>query len=246
MKNGGGLIVRATLLEAQRRKDAWVLGILMGAFAIVAGSARLTGGTDATAATFMLNLGLSLSVLFSHLLTVLLAGRQLPDEIENRTLYPLLARPISRRGLLLGKWLASGLAGLFCLAAFMLLTWIVTPPAAGMSGGMGLQFMLALPFSLFWTSAMAILLSLCLPRAPAISAALVLVFLGQRISTWLADLPLLANLLPRIGALNLATRFTDGAPPLAGNEYLALLAYAGLWMLVCLMLADARFSRRPL
>jgi ABC-type transport system involved in multi-copper enzyme maturation permease subunit len=246
VKTGARLIVQATLLEALRRKDAWVLGILMGAFAMVAGSARLTGSTDPTAATFMLNLGLSLSVLFSHLLTVLLAGRQLPDEIENRTLYPLLARPISRRELLLGKWLASGLAGLFSLVAFVLLTWIVTPPAASMSGGMGLQFMLALPFSLFWASAMAILLSLWLPRASALSAALVLVFLGQRVSTWLADMPILANLFPRVGALNLATRFTDGAPPLAGTEYLALLAYAGLWILICLMLADAHFSRRSL
>jgi len=245
--NGGVyLIIRATLLEALRRKDAWVLGILMGAFAIVAVSARFTGSTDPTAATFMLNLGLSLSVIFSHLLTVLLAGRQFPDEIENRTLYPLLARPISRRELLLGKWVASGLAGLFSLVAFVSLTWIVTPPAASMSGGMGLQFMLALPFSIFWASALTLLLSLCLPRASALGASLVLVFLGQRISIWLADAPLPANLFPRVGALNLGTRFTDGAPPLAGMEFLSLLAYACVWILLCLMLADGMFKRRAL
>jgi ABC-type transport system involved in multi-copper enzyme maturation permease subunit len=240
------LVIRATLLEALRRKDAWVLGILMGAYALVALGARLGGGTDASAATFMLNLGLSLSVLFAHLLTVLLAGRQFPDEIENRTLYPLLARPVTRRSLLLGKWIAGGLVGLVTLAAFALLAWGVAPRAQAMSPLTGMQFFAALPFSLFWASALAILLSLWLPRASALSAGLVLVMLGERLATWTRDVPVLAHLLPRFGALNLATRLTDGAPPLAGGEFLVLILYATVWTLLCVELSIHLFQRRGL
>lgn len=246
MTGGGGWIVRATLLEALRRKDAWVLGILMGAFALVALSGRLTGSTDPASATFMLNLGLTLSGLFSLLLTVLLAGRQFPDELENRTLYPLLARPVSRRELLLGKWIAGGLAGLITFAAFVLLTWLVSPPAEPMSAGMRLQFLLVFPVSVFWASALAILLSLCLPRAPALSASLVLVLLGDRLATWFGGVPLLANLLPRVGALNLATRFTDGAPPLAARDLLMLVIYGAVWILLCVILSIELFQRRRL
>ncbi len=246
MSRGITPIVRATLLEALRRKDAWVLGILMSAFALVALSARLTGSTDPTAATFMLNLGLSLSVMFSHLLTLLLAGRQFPDEIENRTLYPLLARPISRPSLLVGKWLAGGLVGLLVLAAFGLLTWAVTPAAEAMRPQTGLQALIVLPVSLFWTSALVILLSLWLPRASALSAAIVLVFLGDRIAGWLMALPLVPHLLPRIGILNLITRFTDGAPPLSTPDFLLLLVYGTGWTLLCLWAAHLGFRRRGL
>src|SRR5690606_10548260 len=53
--------------------------------------------------------------------TVVLAARQLPREFQNRTIYPLLAKPVSRWKFLLGKLLGILLAAIFCLMLFMVI-----------------------------------------------------------------------------------------------------------------------------
>ena len=55
----------------------------------------------------------------TSLTVVVLAARQLPREFENRTIYPLLAKPVSRARFLLGKLLGVMLAAAFCFALFM-------------------------------------------------------------------------------------------------------------------------------
>ena len=53
------------------------------------------------------------------LTVIALAARQLPREFESRTIYPLLAKPVSRTAFLLGKLLGILLAAVFCFALFM-------------------------------------------------------------------------------------------------------------------------------
>lgn len=52
---------------------------------------------------------------------ILLAARQLPREFSLRTIYPLLAKPITRLEFLLGKYLGVLAAGLFCYGLFMVI-----------------------------------------------------------------------------------------------------------------------------
>jgi len=87
---------KGVIIELIRRKDLYVLGMLMVVFCIGAVSARAAGIKEAATGTFLLNLGMTLSYIFAHLLTLVLAVRQVPSEIENRTIYPILARPVTR------------------------------------------------------------------------------------------------------------------------------------------------------
>ena len=244
--NAVRLIVRATLLEAVRRKDAWVLVILMSVFAVVAVGTRVSDRLTPAVGTFMLNLGFSLSVIFAHVLTVLLASRQFPDEIENRTLYPLLARPLSRSRLLLGKCLSCTLAGCFCLCAFLLLTWIVTPATESMSPLMAVQAFLLMPFSLLWASALSLAVSLLMPRASALSLSLGVVLLGERLFQLVQKVPAAPHLLPRFGLLNLVTRLTDGISPLPFPQFAGLMLYGGLWAVLSFALARRMLLGRSL
>ena len=94
-------LARGVLLESLRRKDLWVVAILGVLIIMSAGALGFfgIGGLE----VFAKDLAFSVLSLFSTVLAVLTTCRLLPEEIKNRTLYPLLARPISRFDLLIGK-----------------------------------------------------------------------------------------------------------------------------------------------
>lgn len=98
-------IARGVLLESLRRKDLWVVAIL--GFIIILAASALGFFGIAGLEIFAKDLAVTVLGLFSTIVAVLTASRMLPDEIRNRTLYPLLARPISRFDLLLGKLLGA-------------------------------------------------------------------------------------------------------------------------------------------
>jgi ABC-type transport system involved in multi-copper enzyme maturation permease subunit len=111
-------IARGVLLEAVRRKDLWVIAIL-GMIIILAASMLGFFGVRGLE-VFVKDLAVTVLGMFSTIVAILTSSRLLPDEIRNRTLYPLLARPITRLDLLLGKFFGAVAAtwiGFLCLAS---------------------------------------------------------------------------------------------------------------------------------
>ncbi|MGV3616568.1 MAG: ABC transporter permease [Fimbriimonas sp.] len=98
-------LVRGVILESVRRKDLWVIAIL--GFLILAASGALGLFGVKGLEIFVKDLAVTVLGLFSVILAVLTSCRVLPDEIRNKTLYPLLARPISRLDLLVGKYIGA-------------------------------------------------------------------------------------------------------------------------------------------
>lgn len=96
------VLARGVVLDALRRKDLWVIAIV-GVLILSGSSALGIFGVDGLE-VFIKDLAVTVVGLFSTIAAVLTACRVLPDEIRNRTLYPLLARPISRMDLLVGKF----------------------------------------------------------------------------------------------------------------------------------------------
>src|SRR5262245_29934822 len=76
------LLIRAVFVETIRRREFYVLLLFMGLFLLGAGVSRIGGIKDPATATFLLNLGLTMSYSFALLLTLLTAARQFPDELE--------------------------------------------------------------------------------------------------------------------------------------------------------------------
>lgn len=111
------VLARGVLLESLRRKDLWVVAILGFLIISAAGMLGFFGITGLEA--FAKDLAFTVLGIFSTIVAVLTASRMLPEEIRQRTLYPLLARPISRFDLLMGKlvgaiavtWLAFWILG---------------------------------------------------------------------------------------------------------------------------------------
>jgi ABC-type transport system involved in multi-copper enzyme maturation permease subunit len=101
--------------ELLRRKDAYVLLILTVLLTVLASSVHFFG--DMKMVRYMKELCLLLVWASSLVIAVTLAARQIPAERESRTLFSLLAKPVSRNQLVLGKFLGCWLACGFALLA---------------------------------------------------------------------------------------------------------------------------------
>lgn len=249
-----GLLMRATALAMVRERLFVVPVLLMALLSLFTLMAGTLGVESPAAGTFILNLGLSAAFFTGHGLTLLLAARIWPDDIERRTLYPLLARPVSRARLLVGRWLACAVAGTVTTAALLALAWLTAPRPEPCVSTLLIQQFALLPFSLGLLSAFAMALSLAVPRGVAVLAGILLLFAGPypgRIAGSLPAAPWLRGALegitlylPDFSRLNLITRYTDGMGPLGALEWLNLVIYAAALAALPLLLAMRRMERR--
>lgn len=105
-------IAFVVLKEMVRRKDFYVLFVVTALITLVMGSVNIFN--DSSIAGYLKELCLLLVWISSLVMAITSAARQFHAERENRTIFPLLAKPVSRAQYLLGKflgcWLACGLA----------------------------------------------------------------------------------------------------------------------------------------
>lgn len=100
------------IMELYRRKDFYVLFVLTGLITLLMGSINIFG--DDRIVRYLQEICLLLIWISALVIALATTARQIPAERENRTLFPLLAKPVTRGQLILGKflgcWLAVGLA----------------------------------------------------------------------------------------------------------------------------------------
>src|ERR1051325_5496357 len=98
--------------ELYRRKDFYVLFILTVLVTVVMWSARFFN--DVSIARALKEICLLLIWISTLVIAITTTARQIPAERESRTIFPLLAKPITRWQVIVGKffgcWFASGLA----------------------------------------------------------------------------------------------------------------------------------------
>jgi len=99
------------LKEMYRRKDFYVLFVLTALLTLVAGSA--TFFDDDRISGYLKEICLLLIWVATLVVSLTSAARQIPAERESRTIFPLLAKPVTRLHVVLGKflgcWLVAGL-----------------------------------------------------------------------------------------------------------------------------------------
>ena len=98
--------------ELYRRKDFYVLFVLTALLTLGAGTANFFH--DDKIIRYVKDICLLLIWVSSIVIAIVTTARQIPAEREARTIFPLLAKPVSRgqviAGKFLGCWLASGIA----------------------------------------------------------------------------------------------------------------------------------------
>lgn len=246
-------LVRAVWLRALRRRELHVLLILMGLYILGALVMRVIGIDTPQTARFIRGLGLQLAGLLSAILVIVLAGRQVPEELELRTIYPVLARPVTRAQYLLGKAAPTFAAGLAALLLFVVFTLAVTPSLPYQHLAVLAQALALKAAALAMLTALALWLSLRLPSAVAMLAAGAVYFVGAPVANILAEAAgaglaarWLTGLIPNFPLLGHLQRFVDGGPVLGPAAFAGLVAYAALFTAIFAALALRRFNRMPL
>lgn len=251
-----GALAHASVLESIRRKDLYVALIL--ALILIGAAATLGRFGVSGLELFLKDVTLTVVNLLSVVLAILFAARQVPEEISRRTVYPLLARPISRFDLLLGKFLGAFLLSALALALFAAIGWgALTYYGLGVGAIFG-QYLLLRLFALGLVCALTIALSLFLTPGATVTVALLLAAGSQTFSQAVLLLDgdagrvgriLLRGsyyLLPQLSLFDLSKKVSYGWKPIEGWAVGALLLYALVHIAVCLTVGTLRFRRQAL
>lgn len=251
-------IARVTVQEALRQRLA--VNLLVFALALVAGSLTISRLTFGEQYRIIVDLGLSSMEVFGTLIAVFLGAGIVAKDVERRTLYPVVAKPVSRGQYLLGRYL-----GLVATTTWNLLLMALMLAAVLAFYTRGLGFLSDSPFLLVMLSlvvrfavvgAVATLFSAFSTTTLAAIFALALVVAGHLSSDlvrYWAEQGTVAGVIgrgmflavPNLEALNWkeALVYRDAIP---GRVVAAGLGYGLLYAAACVGLAAAVFTRRDL
>jgi ABC-type transport system involved in multi-copper enzyme maturation permease subunit len=245
-----GYVVQLTGWDLLRRKDMYVMGILMGLYVVGAIVVRVMGVQSVQTAKFLMSLGLTLSQILTALLLAVLCARAFPEEFERRTLMTLLAKPISRSQLVLGKALGCFAPAMGCFVLFILATLLSAPSIPGQSMLVLIQAAVLQMLAFACLGCFSMLLSLYLPTVASVVIAMTWYLAAGPLLTSAENAltnvsSLLARLLaclPNPALLSHLDNFASAVPGLSTGLFCALCAYGIGWTLIFLLLVMRRFE----
>jgi len=248
------LIAGATFREAVRSRTFLSL---LGLFALGALLARVVGWISATDGHVVtVSLVLSLQSLIGVLVAVAMGTVLVQSEIQHKTLYTVLSRPLPRWHYVLGKYL--GLAGALALGqvamAVIGLGWAWVT-GASLSPWLAVAVLLTTAevlvmaaVSLCWTALSSPLLAAVLGLATYALGHAVATLPGllHHLTGWKQEaVVILAGLIPNLGPFTYRDQAVHGLP-IAWGDLAQRLGYAGLWIALLVVVTISVVRRRQL
>ena len=250
-------IAKLVIKEIFRKKDFYVALLLIGVILFYAQSLRFYNAQNVS--RYMAEIGLALIFFFSVVLSAALAGRQFPSEVQNRTITPLLSKPVSRAHFVIGKFAGSFAAGVSAFALFYAaFLAVLTSKAGTLSWPVAGQTFYLFALNLMVFCAMVSAFSYLLTVSANVTVSLTVYFLVSLYGAHLKEtaesfsMPLRAvceaiyYAFPHFEFFDLRQRFIHGwgtvPAPLVG--FLTL--YAACYTAFFLLAAYVSFRRRPL
>lgn len=235
-------LMRVVLKEMSRRKDFYLIFVLLVIIILYASFAQFGGERDFQ--RYFKEIGVSLVYIFSVIIVVIFAARQIPQETETRTIYSILAHPVSRTQFIMGKFF-----GVFFVSAasftvfyivFVLTIFIrkdfSAPPALLFEG-----YLLHILLLSFFTS-LTIFLSLFLSAAANSMICLILYF-G---TNWFGAVLPGYILLPHPELFDIKDRIIHSTNIIPGWVIAFLVLYAFIYTTIFLILTCVVFRKRNL
>ncbi|MBA4146784.1 MAG: ABC transporter permease subunit [Verrucomicrobia bacterium] len=124
MMNNAFALAGIVIKELYRRKDFYVLFILTALLTLLLGSINFFN--EQNIARYVKEFCLLLIWIASLVIAVTTTARQIPAEREQRTIFPLLAKPVSRGDLIFGKFLGCWIASGIVLVVFYVFFAVIT------------------------------------------------------------------------------------------------------------------------
>ncbi len=244
--------------ELYRRKDSYVLFVLTALLTLAAGAVNFFN--DEKIIRYVKDICLLLIWVSSLVIAIVTTARQIPAEREARTIFPLLAKPVSRgqviAGKFLGCWLASGIA----LVVFYFFFAVITgskehnwPLATYLQAAWMQWFLLAVVIAL-------VLLGSIYFAAPSSTATISFIvvagilLVGGHLGKIALEQPepmqsiltLVYFTMPHLEWFYLSDFVVYDMSPVPGLKIIEATLYASVWTGIFLMLAWLGFRRRNL
>ncbi len=251
-------IAAVTFREALRQKLA--VNLLVFALALLVASITISDLTFGEQYRIIVDMGLSSMEIFGTLIAVFLGAGLVAGDVQRRTVFPIVAKPVSRAQYVAGRYaglVATTTLNLAVMAvafvgvlAFYLrgLGFLAETPLLATLGGIVLQLAMiaavAVLFSTFTTATLAAIFTLSLVVAGHLASDLVRYWSTQ--GAWAASLgKALYVAVPNLEALNFkdAMVYKDAVP---ASTLAPALAYGVLYAAGVVALAAAVFTRRDL
>ena len=224
-------------LAMLRRKDLYVLLILLGALLVTLVSMNVFGLSGMI--RYVADTGFLLAWLFGWILAIMISARELPSEQARGTIYSLLAKPVTRAEVILGKWFGAWtVVSAATLAFYALVTAVVLARQGRMDPLTLTQAYLLHAVALAVIVSMAMLFSTRLNSDAASSLSFVLTgaaflvvprvpeFMASSTGTASYALMLTYHLLPHFEVLDLRQRVVHDFGPMDWGTF-ALAAFYG-------------------
>jgi ABC-type transport system involved in multi-copper enzyme maturation permease subunit len=169
-------LASVVIRELYRRKDFYVLFVLVALTSVLLGSVNFF--SDDRIVRFLREMSLQLIWISALVIAVTTAARQLPAERDSRTIFPLLAKPVTRGQVLVGKflgcWLACGLA----LIAFYLFFGVLTAVRANAPGMVPLLQLAVLHWFMLGMVVTMVILGSVVFSAPSVNVTISFIVIG--------------------------------------------------------------------
>lgn len=252
-------IAKSVLIEAVRRKE--IYAIVLISVLIIGAVMSVDFFNLEGIEKFYREIALQVMSTATALTVIVLSARQLPREFETRTIYPLLAKPVSRFQFLFGKLLGVMLAAIFCFAIFMTIYILGVIYLKGeVPVGLFVQYLWLQIMMLLVISTMSFWLSLKLNLDAAITISSLLYVTASVISTlttmiydsigpiqqWV--IKLIIYVLPQLSLFDLSekTIHADQWGPVSAKTLTMVTGYGLVYTVIFFSLALLSFRRRPL
>ena len=172
------LIARTLILEAWRRREVYAIVIVTTL--LIVGLRFIHFFHMGDLGKFYREVSLKVMNITTAVTVILLAARQLPREFSHRTIYPMLAKPVTRLEFLIGKYCGVLAAGIFCYALFMTVFIIGSVTLQRpVHAGLFVQSIYLQVLSLAVVTALVLLLSMLLNADAAVTIGIILYLASQ-------------------------------------------------------------------
>jgi len=252
-----GALVKLSLLELWRRNDMFALLVLALVLLVPLSMARPFGASGAT--RYFDEAALLLIWGFSLFISLGIGGRLFTSEFANRTVYPLLAKPVSRGELLVGKYLGAVAASWSALVFFYAL-WAVS---SILRGGECLTVCFLQAFvlhALFMALAVAAAVAGSFLLTPSASTTLLAIlfpamfFFGRRLPDYAENVSGVLSLLvtafywlaPHAEFFDMRQRLVHGWGGVEAGVFLVVIGYGIVYSVALLLFARFFFNRKRL
>lgn len=241
------VIAQTVWRETIRRKDLYVLIILLLAFLMAIMTLNIFGLRSLVG--YIKETGLLLAWIFAWILTIGVSVRQLPQEEKTGTIFSLLAKPVKRSELIIGKWLGAwGIAGVATIFFYVILAgivrarggsfspvltieaWILHFCFIGILSAMGILFSTRMnsDAAATTTAVLSVAAFLLLPQTPHLAGA---------ISGWRREgLLVIYYAMPHLELFDLRQRLVHDWAPMRLEPFLMIILYGLLVMAVFILL----------